>query len=103
MKEKKLPQELLVNVFERPDYLDKINIRGDYSRKVMKLAIQIKTIPANQCVKYTWAEFEELFKTKGDVKQNINRLRAYLRNVGGVKSPRVVFDDGKLIIWENRK
>ena len=89
-------------VFERPNFLDLIQLRGEKSRAVAKLAQEIKKLKSAECIKYDINQFETIYGKNRDIKWKLSNMRQRLKNEFNIKKPRIVFDEGLIYIWENR-
>ncbi len=95
---------LSVGIFDMPEFLKDMPMKGDKGRAIAMLAAQLKRIKPGQCRIYAATEFAEDFKVKVPVKQEISYIKNCLQKVHKIKKPNSYIDDkdGRVYFWQNK-
>lgn len=93
-------EKLTKNVFDRPDFLDNMNFRGERARRIAFLGAQLKSLSNSKCVAYTINEYMDRFAIKdGEIKKATFYIKAQLKKVHGIKNCRIHIEDDRVYIW----
>lgn len=92
-------ESALQQVIERPEFLDKIDLKYSGKKKIaiLKIAETLRKVKRTQCLKFASSEFEKEF---GAAKSGKGYFVKTLK-LCGIKKPRVVFDNGTCYVWSN--